>query len=330
MYLTICLFLLLNPNFYADESPLAAGRAALADGQKQLAKERFEAALTHPEEKLEALIELTALLTTPADYKQAVAYGKQAIAAGPDNARAHYRYALAEVAKLQYGNMFAGYAAAETYKREIRRAIELDPKLLEARTHEIYFYLNAADGLGGSPARALELAVAMTDVDRNRGLLEQVKALRKLERYEEALALGVEALRSQPNEPELILMLAFLHYEKKDYKAAIAVLATEVPSDAPVFGSILYQRARSRIMAEVELDQAVEMLQRFIVLRPSIGNDGLPDNDLPSVSSAYWRLGQIYEKQGKLDLARSAYTKGAAESNPDSHNQERLKALGKP
>lgn len=319
MNLLLCLLLLQNP-----VGDLSAGHAALAAGDRGQARALYERALADPAQKPEALIALCQLLTTPEEADQAVPYGEQAVAAAPDSARAHYHYALALLTKAQSGNPLAGMPLLEIFRAEIRRAVELDPQFNEARELEITFYMRAPEIAGGSESKALELAEAFTAVHPGLGRLAQARILRRQERSAEALAVLTEAERHLPNHPELIYLKGILQFRLEDYAGAIQTFDRGPAPPAPFGGQILYQRARARIFAKLEPEQAIALTKAYIQVRPSLSGP-----ELPSVSSGYWRLGQAYELSGDRDKAREAYTTGAALPEPDPHNQEALALLDK-
>jgi tetratricopeptide (TPR) repeat protein len=60
-----------------------------------------------------------------------------------------------------------------------------------------------------------------------------------------------------------------------------------------------YLAARLRINAGVELERAIQLLEKYIELAP----DGMQ----PSKASAWWRTGVAYEKMKNKDKARDCY-----------------------
>ncbi len=304
------------------DDALARGREAVATGNAALARSLFEQALDVPELKLDALLQLSELLATPQDFEQAVSYGQQAVEAAPDQAQAHYVLAKALVAKTQFGNMYTAGQSAADFLKEIRRAVELDGSHVAAREQELFFYLMAPAMVGGSDEQAMKLALELTTVDRGRGLFAQGKILQKQRKLKEALTVLNEAATLRPNDQELTYTIGMCTFDLGDFPNAIATFDRATDSSSPFYPHLVYQRARARIMAQTDLDKARTLLEEYLQLRAKVD---LPS--LPTLSSAYWRIGMIHEAQGNLELAREAYTKGAAYEKADPHNQERLDAL---
>src|SRR6478672_11092445 len=118
---TAVLILIAVSTFAADSPPIAAGRAALDRG----------------------------------DADQAIAQFEKAVAANPKDARAHYYLGLANGRKAQKAGMFGGMSYIGAAKDGWLRAIELDPRYLEARLRLIEFYIAAPSLAGGSEEKAL-------------------------------------------------------------------------------------------------------------------------------------------------------------------------------
>ncbi len=319
MLLLFCLLLLQA----SDE--LNAGHQALAAGDAEQARIHYQAALADPAQKAEALIALCQLLTANTTVDQAIPYGAQAVAAAPDNARAHYHYARALLAKAQLGNPMANLSLLETFRAEVRRAVELDPTFNEARELEIDFYLRAHEVAGGDEAKALELADAYKAVAPGLGLLAQARILRRGDHVATALATLKEAEAYIPDNPELIYLMGLFQIRQEDYAGAIKTLDRGQDPNVPFGAQILYHRARARILGKTEPEKAVELALAYIAVRPSRSGQ-----ELPSLSTAYWRLGQAYELCGDRDKARAAYTTGTGLPDADRHNQEALTQLDPP
>lgn len=322
MSFSLSLLLMFTLSATSTDDTLASARQAAAAGNTSEARSLYEKALSDPSQKLDALLALAELLANPQDFEQAVIYGQQATEAAPDSAQAHYVYALALVAKTQFGNMFTAGQSAADFLKEIRRAIELDGKHVAAREQEMFFYLMAPAMVGGSEEHAMKLAEELTTVNRGRGLLAQGRILQRQKKGAEALALMREAAPLLPGDLEVLFAMGMLEFELGDYTAAIATFDKGTDTSSKYYPNLLYQRARARLMAKTELDKALTLLEEYLPLR-----EKLSQSNMPSASSAYWRIGQIHEAQGNLDRAREAYTKGASYEKADPHNQERLDAL---
>ncbi len=96
-----------------------------------------------------------------------------------------------------------------------------------------------------------------------------------------------------------------LHYKRgmhlqqqQSYRRAIENFEKNIESNTPHLPS-LYQAARSRILGEFDHDKAIELLDRYI---------GLADESTrPSIASAWWRKGVVYEQKGDDEKAVKCY-----------------------
>jgi len=300
-------------------------RKLVDQGQTEQAVSLLEKLAEKPGHEVEALVMLCELLTTKEGYKDAVEYGEKAVEKDPDNAEARYRYSLALVAKLQHGNMFAGYGASREYRKQIRKAIELDPNHVAARQHEILYYARSVGALGGDKEKALGLAEELTEINRGLGLFEQGNVYKHMEKNDKALDAYERAAELIPDNMELIYNLGMAYVAEKDYDEARAVFDRGTDKrELGVYLAVLYQRARSRIFAEIEPEAAVNFMEEFVGKREGVVRDGLP-----SISAAYWRMGQAYELMGNIDKAVEAYKSGTRVEPVSDNNEKALERLGK-
>lgn len=106
------------------------------------------------------------------DYGCAIDQLKRAAEAAPDDGDYHYWLARAYGAKAERVNPFEQAWLAGRVRRELERAVALEPKSVAARVALANFYLQAPGFMGGGIDKALEEAKAVSALDpREGGLL---------------------------------------------------------------------------------------------------------------------------------------------------------------
>src|SRR4030088_2826947 len=155
---------------------IAASTASFADSAKDmLAAGRID----------EAIAELTSRLSSaPADaessnllcrayyalgdWDRAESFCRKAVSTRPDNSRFHLWLGRVDGEKADRANFLAAAGLAGKVRGEFERAVQLDPKDLDARLDLAEFYLAAPGIVGGGEQKAREQAQAITTLNTAR------------------------------------------------------------------------------------------------------------------------------------------------------------------
>ena len=79
--------------------------------------------------------------------------------------------------------------------------------------------------------------------------------------------------------------------------------------------------AKIYLQRDAHLEEAARLLKRYLTR--------WPEENRPSWADAHWRLGQVYQKQGKAKQAEQEWKK-AIQLNPEHNNaKQALERLGK-
>jgi tetratricopeptide (TPR) repeat protein len=114
--------------------------------------------------------------------------------------------------------------------------------------------------------------------------------------------------------------LAALYADEKQFDKSFAVIDERLKSN-PDDKAALFALGRTSALSGLNLDRGEKALRSYLVTPPAA-------NAIPP-SSVHFRLGMVYEKAGKRDLARSEYV-AALQQNPRSEEAKKaLKALGR-
>jgi tetratricopeptide (TPR) repeat protein len=283
--------------------PIASLTASLADSAKdKLAAGRID----------EAIAELNGRLSSaPADaessnllcrayfaleeWDRAESSCRKAASLDPDNSRFHLWLGRVYGEKADRANFLAAAGLAGKVRGEFERAVQLDPKDVDARLDLAEFYLAAPGIVGGGEQKAREQALFIATVNPAREhwvyarIAEQKKDAATAEReYHRYIDLSKGDAESWLN------LALFLRRQKRlDEMEQAIVKLSQAPMpklDVLVEASqILYRTGRSYPFA-------VELLHRYLASGPV---------EAAPAFKAYYLLGMLLEKQGdKAGAAR--------------------------
>jgi len=258
--------------------------------------------------------------------EDAVTLAERAVAADPNSAEAHTTLAKAYGQKALKANMFSQMGLARSAKKEVDRALQLEPTNIGANNFLIDYLMNAPGIVGGDKNKARDIATAMLKTDTMEGNFAWARIAQHEKQPAEAVKYFKTAVQAAPDayRSHANLANAYITIEPKDWKAAEAEANTALRLDPDRHGGYT-------ILAAVyahdkrwnELDQLLARSEKQIPdnLAPYLqaGNQALNDNaDLPhaerylrkylsqqpeglmaSLAFAHWRLATTLERQNK-------------------------------
>ena len=247
---------------------------------------------------------------------EAVDWFEKAVKAEGNNAVYHLWLGNALGDETQRANKLRQPFLARRVKSEFERAVALDPSSIDARKGLIQFYSIAPGIMGGSMERAKAEAAEIGKLNAMRGHLEMGALLdreKKLAAAESAFKAAVDAAPDSVAGYYGIGTFYQRHTRWDDAFAVYEHLIQMRPAEAVAH----FQYGRTAALSGKNLERGERELKSLL--------DEPPKDFSPlSVAAVYLRLGNIYEKQGKTDLARSAYEQ-AVKLNPK--NEDARKAL---
>ncbi len=205
-------------------------------------------------------------------------------------------------------------------KKYFLRTIELDPDYIEARVFLAESYYYPPKIAGGNKKKALKQLEEIKIRDPQKGMKISIEFLMFDEDYEQAIQKCNEYINQYPEDLKIYHYLGMIFQQKEDFQKAFETFETVIAADSTALNS-LYQIGRTAIFSGENLERGKECMKLYLQ------ND--PEEDSPSLDAAHWRLGMIYEKQGKLDLAKAEYEKAISLNQDDKKYKKALKKLRK-
>ena len=291
---------------------LEQARGLWESGELTAARAALEGALPGGDAEGVLQVLLSEVCRRLKDDDAALEYGLRGAELLSTSGEAHYVYAKAVMMKAARNPIFAPkYLGA--MKTELRNAIELDVTNLEARAMEVFVYVMTPRLMGGDHDLALERAKEMEPFDRPYSLALCATVLEEMDRREDALRAVEDGLATHPNHARLLLTLARLHENDKDWAAADEVYAwAATPPESEQDWHALYKRARLRTsegQIEGEAAKALELLDQYLA--------GAPRAEMiPSPADTQHLRGLALEQLDRPDQALAAY-EAALEIDPE-------------
>jgi tetratricopeptide (TPR) repeat protein len=287
-------------------APLSATGSKSDEGVRLFEARRLAEAKTALEEAVRenggdarAASYLGRALLADGEIDRAVAWMEKSVALDEASADYHLWLGRAYGSQAIRASVLKQPAIARKVKKEFERASDLDPDNLEARFGLVEYFLRAPGILGGSLKKAEEQAREI----RKRDALEGHRAVGRIDEhrkdFDEALREYGRAAAEFPGRAEPSYWMGALHARNRDYARAFAVYDKLLEKD-PEQMAACYQIGRLAVLSGQRLERGEECLKLYLQLDPK------PDE--PTLASAHYRLGLLYEKKGSRDLARREYS----------------------
>lgn len=210
------------------------------------------------------------------------------------------------LADLSGKDGFSALRGARAAKKEMERAIAIDPGHIGARLALIRYQLNAPGIAGGGAGKAEEHIEALKSIDSGtHHALQAVLAVND-ERLDEAAA-HFEKAQAGGAPAGLLVGYAVALQQQEAWERSWQVLKALVESDSEN-ANTWYQLGRHAAESGHHLAEGLAALQHSTTL-PRWPED-------PPIEAALWRMGLIHQHAGRVDEARQAWEQ-ALEIEPE-------------
>lgn len=301
------------------DSLLARADRALGDGDAASAERLFSEVLSLESGEHRALCGLAIVGLIEGDPDKAIKYARKAVKADKKNSRYHFMLANGYGMKANKGGLRAMFYGGK-FKQECELAVEYDPENVQAHLALMSFYVHAPSVMGGGMEKAKERAETIASIDVSYGhVAHAVIAKREDDNVAaESSYLAAAAVDSQNADGWSLLGTFYIDVERPADAVPVFERVRELVPDDLV---VVYQLARAHAEAEDDLAAAEEGFKAYIAA------EDRPEE--PEVASAHWRLGLVYEKQGRYAEAMAELDE-AIRLNPEHvmavESKERLGA----
>jgi tetratricopeptide (TPR) repeat protein len=192
-------------------------------------------------------------------------------------------------------NLFKQASLGPKMKSAWEKAVQLDPKTVDARESLIQYYLQAPAIAGGSVDKAIEMANEIKKIKPSEGHRQLGNIYYREKKYAEA---EKEFIAMTKADVTLTPGLANFYVLQKQYDKAFALFETSLKQN-PDDMLATYQIGKLSAVSGQQLDRGEACLKKYLTYTPQ--------KNEPSHAGANMRLAQIMEKRGKKSDAKLLY-----------------------
>jgi tetratricopeptide (TPR) repeat protein len=230
-------------------------------------------------------------------WDQAQSSCERATALDPSNSRFHLWLGRVYGEKADRSNFLTAAGLARKVREEFERAVDLDPKNLDARLDLAEFYLSAPSIVGGGEqkARAQAQSIAALNPAREHWVYARIADQKKDAATAEREYLQYIDLSQGDAEAWLNFALFLRHHKRFDEMEQAIVKLDQAPLSKP---DVLVEASEMLYKSHRNYPFAIELLHRYLA-------DG-PVEAAPAFR-AHYLLGTLLEKQGDKAGAAQEY-----------------------
>lgn len=238
---------------------------------------------------------------------EAIAFLEKAVEGQPTNADAHRALGESFLLKAVHADLLGKASFAKKARRELERAVEIDPENIEARHLLMRFFVHAPRLVGGSRKAAQEQVDRIREVNARAGLRAQARLFAGEKELNRAIAVLEREFAIHPDHWEALLELGRVAADGGEYATAFNAFdrLLSLMADHPVAS---YEFGRTCAVSGERLDEGIAALERYLSHHPKL--------DEPPLAWAHYRLGLALAKRGRIEDARRHYLE-ALRISPD-------------
>ncbi len=202
------------------------------------------------------------------EYKRASEALEKAAQANPDSSEIALWAGRAFGRRAETSSMLTAPGFASRARQYFEKAVQLDPRNLEALSDLFEYYLEAPGFLGGGMEKAEATAAQIANIDVGEGHWSQAKILEKRKEYASAEAQLRRAIEISPQRVGRFIELARFLSNQGRYEEAEQSLA-QAEKIAPSSPKVIYAKADLYIKNKRNLDVAKSLLIRYMSMNLS-------------------------------------------------------------
>lgn len=234
------------------------------------------------------------LAYTQGNYDKAIHEFKKSIHDHPESGEVWMWLGRALGRKAENSNPLRAAFLVSEIREAFEKAVDLDPKNIDARGDLVDFYLEAPGAFGGGIDKARAQAEAIAKLNEADGLEERSKIYEKEEKFVHAEQDLKAAIQKEPH-PGRYRELAMFYQRRKKYAEMEAAFhrSGDQKSQYYLAAALFEQGQRS--------GEAETLVRKFLA-----GPSPEPGDD-PTIAQARVLLGQLVARQGRRDEARREF-----------------------
>jgi tetratricopeptide (TPR) repeat protein len=308
-----------------EDAPGAAGAASETDAgsgierarqlvesrDNDLAMDLLLEAIEEDDGNAEAHFLITKLLLRKQEHDRAKHHAERAVELDGSVSEYHMWLARAYLAKATESGFINAFRYARKGKKSYEKAVNLDSANVEARL-ELCMYLVAAPGLvGGSVDKGRAHAMIVEKQDSLYGSYAWASVSERDADLEGAETYLERAVRLDTSSTFYARYALGYFYERNGRLDEAGDVFRRIVADRPEEMTAVFQVGKLSVMTGSDLDEAEACFKRYLEAE-------VPPN-APSHAAAHWRLGMVYDLQGRPGLAVEEMRR-AVELAPDNRD----------
>lgn len=255
------------------------------------------------------------------DHDNSIKYGKKAVKLDDSQSEYHLWLGGAHGMQAEKGSKLKALFRARRAKKEFAKAVKLDSTNLQARFSLMQYYLMAPGIAGGDKEKAKKQAEIMQGLDSCYGAWAWALVWQKENDFDKAETLLRKAVElDTSSDYRATHWLGVFLQEREKYTQAVE-LFEKLYNEHPDQMAALYQIGRTYVFAKDSLDKAERCFKQYLQVEPK--------KNTPDWAAAHWRLGMVYDLQGKTDLAIAELEKALKLDPKNKDYKKTLKKLKK-
>jgi tetratricopeptide (TPR) repeat protein len=197
------------------------------------------------------------------DFKRAGEAFQKAVAADPGRSEYHLWLGRALGRRAETSSPFTAPGLASKARRSFERAVEVNPRNVEAVADLFEYYMEAPGFLGGGLDKAAALAQRVRELEPSEYWLLQARLAEKRKEWATAEQHLRRAIDLAPKQAGRVVDLAKFLARQGRHQESDAAFQQAVRI-APSKPSILFERASTYVKAKRNLDEARALLKQYL------------------------------------------------------------------
>jgi tetratricopeptide (TPR) repeat protein len=312
---TLALILIVAEGNLAGQT-VAEGRALTQQRKYKEAKAVFEGILKEDENNAEAHLYLGMLYLNrnnpENNIDEAVDQTERAVELAPDNAACQYGYGAALGTKVRNAGLLKQMMLAPKVKKAFQRAVELDPKHVQARLGLAQYYLMAPSIMGGDENEGWKQIDEVIRLDEVQGRFTKAWFLEREKKIDDAEQEYRALLSSRPKDWRIWKNYGYFEYRNQRYAKSVTCFEKYIELRPDTADS--YQSLAEALLKKGEIDRAIDNLTKSL----NIDKDFVP---------AIMSLGEAYQAKGQKEEAKEAYQRAILVAQNDFYKNQAEKKL---